>query len=862
LVSDHAVITTFLFTDIEGSTRLWEQEPERMRPALARHDALARSAVENHRGVVVKMTGDGIHAAFDDPLDAIQATLELQRALADPGAPPVMELRVRCGLHAGVVEERDNDAHGGQTLLSRAVAELINGRLPAGVALRDLGAVRLRDLAAPEHVFQVEHPELRKDFPPLRSLEETPNNLPHEVTSFIGRERELQEVVGILAHKRVVTLVGMGGLGKTRLSLHVAAEAMDEFPDGVWFVELAPLRDARLVAQAVASTLGVKEEAGQPVIEGLERYVKDRRVLLVLDNCEHLLHGCAEVAAKLLRSAPHLKILASSREPLRIAGEACFPVSALEVPNLRVPFEPHVLAQFGAVQLFVERAVAAVPTFALDKHNATAIAAICHRLDGIPLALELAAARVRSLPVDTIAERLTDRFKLLRGGDQTALPRQQTLRALIDWSFDLLSNAERSLLRQLSVFAGGWTLEAAEAVCACEAEDVLDLLGRLVEKSLVMLDAQGRRYRLLETVRQYAQERLDESDDAARARDHHLAFYVAFAEIAQPGLSGPGAAKWLAALDLELENVLAAHAWAIQKSENAQRSLRLVNLVKRYWFHRGLLELGLRVTLEALSQPGARQRNIERCHGLFTAGQLRHLMGKYGEARKCLDESVAIARELGEARSIIAVLQSLGMAAQGEGDLATARAYLEEALTLAQRGGDERRIAAATNALAQFECADGKWQAAEPLFEKVVALSRETGDREVVAIGLLNLAIVSISRGLGERALPMLGETVAIAEEIGSSRVEQSLLEVTAGFASQRGDTERAARFYGAAEAQARKTGLRRDPTDEAFLAPLMARARELRGAAAFDAAASAGFALSPREAVTEVRDWLLRSPA
>jgi class 3 adenylate cyclase len=474
-----SAITTFLFTDIEGSSRLWEKDHERMQLALARHDAIAREAVERSRGAVVKMNGDGVHAAFDDPLDAVVAALRMQEMLANPAATHSVALRVRCGLHAGPSEHRDNDffgstvnraarianaAHGGQVLLSQAVAVLVANRLPAGVALRDLGAVRLRDLASPERVFQVLHPSLRENFPALRTLEATPNNLTQQLTSFVGRKRELDEVRTLLRNARLLTLVGAGGIGKTRLSQQLAADVMDDFPDGVWFVELAALSDPRLVPQSVAFVLGVKEEAGHPVVEALEKFTKDRRLLIVLDNCEHMVQACAELATRLLRSGPHLKILTSSREHLRVAGETSYPVPALAAPEPGKTSTHAALTRYEAVLLFIDRASAVQPAFQLTDLNASAVADICQRLDGIPLAIELAAARVRTLSVEMIAARLGDRFRLLAGGDRTAMPRQQTLRALIDWSYDLLTENERSLFRRLAIFAGGFTLEAAEAI--------------------------------------------------------------------------------------------------------------------------------------------------------------------------------------------------------------------------------------------------------------------------------------------------------------------------------------------------------------------------------------------------------------
>ena len=870
-----SAITTFLFTDIAGSTRLWEQEPERMKRALAEHDAIARATVEAHRGLIVKMAGDGVHAAFDDPLDAVTATLAFQQALTDPNATHGIALSVRCGLHLGVVERRDNDffgtpvnraarimaaAHGGQVLVSQALADLTADRLPGDVTLRDLGVVRLRDLASPERVYQVIHPKLRTDFPALRSLEVTPNNLPQQVTSFIGRERELGEIAQLLAKNRLLTLQGSGGIGKTRLSLQVAADHMDEFPDGVWLVELAALNDARLVPQAVASVLGVKEEAGRPVVEALVKYASDRRLLIILDNCEHLVQACAELASQLLQAGPHLKILASSREPLHVRGETIFSLQALPVPDPQVPFMRQNLEQYAAVRLFIERAVAAQPKFQISEANAMAVAEICQRLDGIPLALELAAARVRALSAEQIATRLSDRFRLLTGGDRTARPRQQTLRALIDWSYDLLTEQERVLFRRLAVFAGGFTLEAAEVVGAgsdVDESQALSLLTNLVEKSLVVLDAESGRYRLLETVRQYAQERLAGSGETDSVRARHAAFYLALAEMAMPELFGPQQGAWLARLDFERENILAAHAWYDQAEDGGALGLRLVHALKPYLMNRGLTGFVHQMTLEALARSGAQERGPARSRALFDAGQTCFFMGRYDEARPLLEEGLAIAREIGDDRRVAEILQPLGMATLGQGDRSAARVHIDEALDLARRLGNKREIAAALNALAQLQRIDGALDSAEALYTQVVTLVREIGDRESIAVGLLNLAMVFVGRGEGSRARATLIEVHAIAAEIGSKPVGQSILEVCAGLAAFEKEWERTARFFGMAEAQNDLTGLHRDPADEAFLAPHVASARANLDAAAFSAAEAGGRALSYADAMAEARRWL-----
>ncbi len=694
------------------------------------------------------------------------------------------------------------------------------------------------------------------------------HNLPAPLNSFVGRERELEEIARLLGTARLVTLTGTGGAGKTRLSLQVAAIALVDYPDGVWFVELAPLADERLVAQAVATVLGVKEAAGRTLPEALERHVADRRLLLVLDNCEHLARACAELAKRLLQAGGALRILASSRERLRVAGEAAYPVPSLAIPDrldaangdAPPPLDLERLARTEAVRLFIDRARGAQHAFNVDRRNAAAVADICRRLDGIPLAIELAAARVDSLSVDQIASRLDERFGLLTEGDPTAMPHHQALRASIDWSYDLLSASERALLQRLSVFAGGWTLEAAGAVGDggdTGETGAVDLLVPLVEKSLVVMDAGGERYRLLETVRQYAQERLHDSGDEVDARARHLGYYLALAEKARPELAGPAQGAWLARLDLERENLLAAHGWADRAPEGAAAGLRLAWALKPYWINRGFPDLGLRMTVEALCRPGAEARTHDRCRGLFDAGQIGTYMGRYAEAQAHLEESLAIAREIGDKRVIAAALQPLGLACLGQGDTAAARTHLHEALVMARELGNPREIAAALNVLAQLLRTEGELDAAEPLYEQGLALARELQDRESIAIGLLNLAMVSIDRASRDRARPMLLEAAAIADEIGSKRTGQCVLEVSAGLAASRKDWESAARFYGAAEATAGQTGLQRDPADEAFLAPRIAAARKALAAPKFAAAESAGRALTYPEALGELRAWL-----
>ena len=676
------------------------------------------------------------------------------------------------------------------------------------------------------------------------------HNLPAPLNSFIGRETELGEIRGLLAGARLVTLTSVGGTGKTRLSLRVAEEMLDEFPDGAWFVELAPVADERRVPQAIASAVGVTEEAGRPVAEALVKWAKDRRLLLILDNCEHLLHACADIAKRLLTAGAGVKILASSREPLHVAGEVVYQVPALATQQ--------------AIRLFVDRASAANTNFEATDENARTVGEICRRLDGIPLAIELAAARVRALSVEKIAARLDDCFRLLTGGDQTALLRQQTLRASIDWSYDLLSTPERILLRRLAVFAGGWSLEAAEAVAGGgeveQSSSVLELLTNLVEKSLVARDSGGERYHLLETVRQYALEQLTESGELAEMRNRHLRYCLDLATKARPELVGPQQAAWLARLDHERENLLAAHAWCDRAENGDEIGLQLVSTIKYYWLSRGLLGLAYGIMVEALARAPARSRS--RCRALFDTGQVGYFMGVYADARAHLEEAIAIGRELGDKLVTGSALQPLGMACLAQGDLKAAHEHLEEALVRARELEDPRNIAAAVNAMAQLHRVEGDLDAAEPLYEHVLDLARELGDRESIAIGLLNLAMTAIERKEAGRARIMLDEALAIAQSTGSRPAGQSVLEVCAGLAGLRGQWPCLAKFYGAAEALAALTGIRRDPADAAFLLPWVGKALRKMGDEAFGSAEAEGRALAYAEALGEARAWLEEAAA
>src|SRR5918995_699529 len=523
---------TFLFTDIEGSTKLAQEYPDQWESLRARHNAILQSAMDTYAGYVFQIVGDAYCVAFRFAHDALNAALHAQRQLQSEAWSPA-PIHVRMGIHTGPAQLNPNSdqikylgygtlvlvqrimsaGHGGQVLISGAAQELVQEALPADAELLDLGERRLKDLLRPEHLYQLYAPDLASTFPPLKTLDAYRNNLPVQLTSFIGREHEIAEIKQMLKIHHLITLTGPGGTGKTRLSLQIATELLDQYPHGVWFIELAPLTDPDLIPQTILSAIGINEQSGKP-LEVLRDYLHEKRSLLVLDNCEHIIEATAALANTLLSAAPNLKVLASSREALGIRGEASYPVPSLSLPDLAHLPVVEEFSQYEAVKLFIDRALLVAPHFSVDASSAPFIAQICHRLDGIPLAIELAAARVKMLSVDQISAGLDDRFRLLTGGARTLLPRQQTLRALIDWSYDLLSEQERLFLRRLSVFAGGRTLEAVEEVCAgaegdaIEPYEVLDLLSQLVNKSLVVVVEHTRsgvtRYRMLETIRQYA----------------------------------------------------------------------------------------------------------------------------------------------------------------------------------------------------------------------------------------------------------------------------------------------------------------------------------------------------------------------
>ena len=860
---------TLLFTDVEGSTQLLQRLGDRYAAVLEEHRRLLRQAFETCHGCEVDTQGDAFFVAFGRAADAVVAATAAQRELAAHPWPEGGAVRVRMGLHTGEPTLTPGGyvgldvhraarlcaaGHGGQVLLSQTTRDLVEQELPDGATLLDLGEHRLKDLPRPERVYQLVVADLPSAFPPLRTLDASPNNLPTQLTSFVGREREAAEAERLLGTTRLLTLTGAGGAGKTRLALKVAADLLEAYPDGVWLVELAALADPALVPQTVASALGLFEQPSRPLIQTLADFLKPRTLLLVLDNCEHLVEACAALADGLLRACPQLRIMATSREALGIAGETAWRLPSLSLPDPRHLPPTESLTQYEAVRLFIERALAAQPTFAVTNQNAPAVAQLCHRLDGIPLAIELAAARVKALTVEQIAARLDDRFRLLTGGSRTALPRQQTLRAAIDWSYALLSEPERVLLRRLSVFAGGWTLEAAEAVCSgdgLEDFEVLDLLCQLVDKSLVLADEQDgeARYGLLETVRQYAQDRLLEAGEAEIVRERHRDWFLELVEQAEPRLEGPEQAFWFERLETEHDNLRAALDWSQADPAGAEAGLRLAGPLWWFWVLRGHGREGReRLTALLARAPGS---TLARAKALEGLGNLVFGQGDYDEARGLVEESLAVSRELGDQRSIAIALAQLGRVAAGWGDYAEATRVLEESRALFGELGTESGlpfpVACILGDIARDQGDAGR---ARELYEQALVEARGRGDKHATAYVLRGLGYLLRARGDAEQAEGLFKESLALVWELKDQRCACLGIEGLARATAGQGRAERTTRLFGIAEALRELVGTRLLPTERAGYEHDLAAVRAELGEEAFVEAWAEGLAMSVEQAI------------
>ncbi|HUF00058.1 MAG TPA: adenylate/guanylate cyclase domain-containing protein [Anaerolineales bacterium] len=880
---------TFLFTDIEGSTKLSQEFPDEMPILLARHNEILSQAIQKHNGFVFQMVGDSYSAAFHNASDALNAALAAQSLLYSENWSPA-PLKVRMGIHTGAAKLEENlsesrysgystialtqrimsAGHGGQILLSQTVHDLTRDKLPEHTQLVDMGEHSFKGILRAEHLYQLTVPDLPSQFAPLNTTESINHNLPAQLTSFIGREKEISTIIKHIIANRIVTLTGSGGAGKTRLSLQVGTQCLSQFQNGVWIAELAPVADPALIPQTLLRIFNLREDVQRAPLEVLIDYLRNRSLLLILDNCEHLIETCAKTSEALLRACPKLKILASSREALEVAGEVAY-----RVPSLTTPDPDHLppLEEFlevESIRLFIERAANAKTDFKLTKDNASFIAQICFRLDGIPLAIELAAARVKMMSPEQIASRLGDRFRLLTGGSRTALPRQQTLRALIDWSYSLLSEPEKTLFRRLAVFVGGWSLEAAEAVCGEERGelDVLDPLTRLVDKSLVFVEEEfigEMRYHRLESIRHYSREKFFDTDEVEIVRDRHLEFFLQFAELADENLQGRDQFIWVNRMLAEMDNLRTALEWGLSRKPFS--ALRIVGAMNILWPISGYSAEGFRWAQKALEQV----ENIPIPEGISKEQQLSALakalrglawlylsLGDNANAIHRGEESVALYRQSLDRRGLSLALLVLAYPLEFQGereqaetlllesieiaraegyiyglswslcnlarvaldlyqDFDLARSYVEEALRHADEAGFQYQVAMSADILGIIAVHENDYDEARSRFKESLRGFQDVGATFNIILEKSSLAHLERQQRNYARALEYYRETIVAFRDVAQTGAVAHQLECFGFIAIAQDQYERALKLFAAADALREKGGTPMTPDEQVY---------------------------------------------
>jgi predicted ATPase/class 3 adenylate cyclase len=878
---------SFLFTDIEGSTARWQHDAAAMWQAVEGHFDLLRQAIAAEDGVLFKKIGDAAQAAFPSVPAAVRAAIAAQRALAAADFPAVGPLPVRMAIHIGDATPVEGDylapalnrlarvlgiTYGGQILLTEAAWEQVSANLPTGYTLRDLGGHRLKDLLVAERIYQLTGPELRDDFPPLKSLDLRPHNLPAQPTELIGRESEVAQLRALLTAPgtRLVTLTGPGGTGKSRLALQTAADILEAFPDGVWWIPLAAITDPALVPEAIAKPLGLRERPGERLIDTVNGHLRARTLLLVLDNLEQILTS-APLIAQVLESAPGLVILATSREPLRLRGEREYPVAPLNLPPIGARLAPEEILAFPAVRLFVERAEAVRAGFALTAENASAVIAICRQLDGLPLAIELAAARARLLPPAALLARLEKRLPLLTGGPRDLPERQQTLRATIAWSHDMLAPPERTVFARLAVFAGGCTLDAAEVVVTADGGvdiDLFDAIEGLVQKSLLRQTAEPQdepRFSMLETIREFALDQLAALPDEGAAV--HTAHADYFRHLLTAAVDSDDQVAAYDDLEIELDNLRAALDWQERHGE-AGAALELATDLRWFWWVRGHLREG-RTRLETALRLSPSAPPALRAKALSGLGVLLEAGGDYERAKFHHEEALALYRDIGDEPGIADALENLGIVAANQGDLTRSAALREEVLALRRATGDKRGIAVALINLANVAYLRGSFDQAIELYEEARTLSLETSDQWILTIALGNIGGALIRRTRGEanasvevkaaaeteaQATALIRQALSISRSLGDrERILDGLLMLAEAAALD--EPKHAALLLGAVDALAAESGFQVSPADPRYHTHIVESVRATLGDPGFAAVWREGARLSLEDTIAVALD-------
>lgn len=816
-------LVTFLFSDIEDQISIAQKFPDQIKPVLESHDEILNNAVLSNSGFVFKTIGNSFCCAFTNAKDAVKSAKEIQQKLNDIKTNGI-ELKVKIGIHTGHAEWNGSDymgyitlartqrvmssAHGQQAVISETSYNSIDSSSLKDVSFRDLGQRKLKDLIQPLKIYQIMIPEVRIDFPPLKTLDERPNNLPFQTNSFIGREKELNGIKDLLRQNRIVTLTGTGGTGKSRLSLQIAAEVIDEFKDGVWLIELASLRDQQFIQSEIMKVLGLQHNPLTPDEKIITSHLRNKELLLILDNCEHLIHESASIAESILRQCPYVKLLTTSREPLKCEGEFTYLVPSLTLPEQNIKIVPEVLVQFESVRLFIERALAVNSAFRITNDNASAVASICNRLDGIPLALELAAARTKILSPEKINEKLNDRFRLLADGKRETLQRQKTLKALIDWSYDLLNDDEKSLWSKSSVFSGGWNLEDAEGLLANEENnfDMLEVTASLVEKSIIVYSVDTDRYRMLESIREYGLEKLKESGAFDRYRSAHMRYFSGiFINLHKSIGNAADPTEFFNKIETEYQNIQSALTTSYETkviypgielacSLSKYYTLRGKISDARYWFDRLMIDMpdvddlmiakAKRVAAIFESQSAnhkkALQLSQESLHYFKTADDKNGIslalsmmglvyldLNDFQSAEPCLTESLQLKRELKDEVGICSTLNSLGLMNLNQGMYTEAGKYFQDCLDLAISIDDKEYMSIGYNNLAQIYGENGDIDMAVTYFEKGLELDKVLGNLSGMSVGLSDLAVAEIARNNFGKATELFEQSIKMARETG-----------------------------------------------------------------------------------------------